>query len=143
MARKQAGGGREPPSPAVTVGYCQPPVHTQFRAGQSGNPAGRPKGSPNFKTEMRAALAAEVEVVIDGRPQRITKFRVVLEKLMSSASRGDFKAAALIVAMAQRIDDDVSPATTDQAEFTVDDRAILARYAAKIALKKVDGGGSE
>jgi hypothetical protein len=141
MARKQAGGGREPPSPAATVGYCRPPVHTQFRAGQSGNPAGRPRGSPNFKTEMREALATEVEVVIDGRPQRISKFRVVLEKLMSSASKGDFKAAALIVDLAQTVDNDASPATTDQTDLTLDDREILARYANKMAPKKVDDGG--
>src|SRR6202022_3261656 len=32
------------------VGYGKPPKHTRFRAGQSGNPAGRRKGVRNLMT---------------------------------------------------------------------------------------------
>jgi len=32
------------------VGYGQPPHHTRFKKGQSGNPRGRPCGSNNLKT---------------------------------------------------------------------------------------------
>lgn len=33
-----------------------PKEDTQFKPGQSGNPAGRPKGSKNFTTKVREAL---------------------------------------------------------------------------------------
>jgi hypothetical protein len=32
------------------VGYGRPPLATRFRAGQSGNPRGRPKGARNLST---------------------------------------------------------------------------------------------
>lgn len=38
------------------VGYCNPPIHTRFKPGQSGNPSGRPKGSKNFSTQMMEFL---------------------------------------------------------------------------------------
>ena len=38
------------------VGYGKPPVHAQFRKGQSGNPGGRPRGPA---TERAKALALQ------------------------------------------------------------------------------------
>ena len=35
----------------------KPPVRSQFKKGQSGNPTGRPKGTRNFKTDLKDALA--------------------------------------------------------------------------------------
>ena len=37
--------GSLPPPPKYEVGYGKPPAGTRFKPGQSGNPAGRPKGS--------------------------------------------------------------------------------------------------
>ena len=34
------------------VGYGKPPVHTQFKPGQSGNPKGRPKGAKNKRPKL-------------------------------------------------------------------------------------------
>ncbi len=140
MARKSRGEGRELPSPSYQVGRGQPPQHTQFQKGQSGNPAGRPKGSRNFKTELRNALAAEVVVQIDGKQQRISKFRAIVERLMSSASKGDFKAAALIVELGQKIDFEPLSATNDQIAISSDDQIILDRYVAQAALKMTKKG---
>jgi len=40
------------------VGYGAPPISTRFQKGQSGNPAGRPKGSLGFRTALRRACEA-------------------------------------------------------------------------------------
>ena len=37
------------------VGYGRPPQHTQFRPGQSGNPAGRRKGVRNLADRRASA----------------------------------------------------------------------------------------
>lgn len=142
MARKSRDEERKPPAPPYEVGHCRPPKHTRFLAGQSGNPAGRPKGTRSFKTELRNALAAEVVVQIDGKQQRISKFRVIVERLMSSASKGDYKAAALIVELGQKIDFDPISATNDQIELSSDDQKILDRYVVRTASKMTRKGGA-
>ena len=43
------------------VGYGNPPKHTRFPKGQSGNPKGRPKGRRNFKTDVKATLEARTK----------------------------------------------------------------------------------
>ena len=54
------GGGYE-------VGYGKPPTHSQFRPGQSGNPAGRRKGVRNLKTDVMRTLRTPVKVKEGGR----------------------------------------------------------------------------
>ena len=38
------------------AGYGKPPRHSRFKKGQSGNPKGRPRGSRNFSTDLKATL---------------------------------------------------------------------------------------
>ena len=38
------------------VGYRNPPQHTRFKPGQSGNPRGRPRGQRNLTTFSRLYL---------------------------------------------------------------------------------------
>jgi hypothetical protein len=44
------------------VGYGKPPLHSRFKKGQSGNPAGRRKGSLNFSSVLLATLNEKVVV---------------------------------------------------------------------------------
>src|SRR5215510_10011610 len=50
------------------VGFRKPPVHSRFKPGQSGNPAGRPKGTCNFKSDVRDTLQSVVKINDKGAP---------------------------------------------------------------------------
>ena len=63
------------------VGNKCPPKQSQFKPGQSGNPAGRPKGSTNLKTKIDKELRKPISVVKNGKPIRMTKGDVMVERL--------------------------------------------------------------
>lgn len=48
--------------PPARVGYGCPPVQSQFKPGQSGNPSGRAKGSQNLKTLFNKVLNEEISL---------------------------------------------------------------------------------
>lgn len=59
---------------------------TRFKKGQSGNPAGRPKGTKNTSAELRKAIAAEL-------PE-------ILRTLVAEARTGNAQAAAVLLSRA-------------------------------------------
>lgn len=74
------------------VGYGKPPKHSQFKPGQSGNRAGRPKGKRAFLDDLLAELSEIVSITENGRTQRVTKQRAVMKSAFAKASKGDFRA---------------------------------------------------
>ncbi len=50
------------------VGYRKPPAATRFKAGKTGNPRGRPKGSGNLATDLCAELSEQITVREGARP---------------------------------------------------------------------------
>ena len=76
------------------VGYCKPPVATQFKPGQSGNPAGaKRKAAPGSISEaLHNALMKKEKVVVNGRRQRLTRCEIISEKLTIRATTGDAEA---------------------------------------------------
>src|SRR3569832_225313 len=73
------------------VGYRQPPRHTQFRKGQSGNPRGRPKGSMNLEHLVRKRMTALVEVRENGKSRKIPMLIAILAKSAHEALHGRSK----------------------------------------------------
>lgn len=55
----------------------------RFQPGQSGNPAGRPRGVPNPNTKLRKAIAEHIPAIID--------------RLVTAARDGDVQAASLLI----------------------------------------------
>jgi hypothetical protein len=84
---------RLPGSP-YDLGYGKPPKDSQFAAGRSGNPKGRPKGSANLAAALNRALKEKVEIVEHGRRKSITKLDAAVKAMVNRAVKGDAKAAA-------------------------------------------------
>jgi uncharacterized protein DUF5681 len=75
------------------VGYGKPPRSACFRPGQSGNPGGRPKGARGLSAIVRAALLGEkLEVKLNGRRRRVSKFEVSIIQLANRAAQGQERA---------------------------------------------------
>jgi len=108
------------------VGYCKPPTSTQFKPGQSGYPAGRPKGSRNFKTEVRATLQTPVKINKNGRVRKISTQRASLMVLVRKALNGEQRAIEHLLGLAARFDEE--PIGIVATGVGVNDRAILDAY---------------
>jgi hypothetical protein len=83
--------------PSYEIGRGRPPRHTQFKKGQSGNRAGRPKGSKNFATVIESELKRRIIVTEDGRRKKITKREAVAKQLVNKAASGDSKAIPVLL----------------------------------------------
>jgi hypothetical protein len=67
------------------VGYGSPPIHSRFRKGQSGNPAGRPRISRDFATITRRMLLEQVTIIENGRKLTLSKQEVILRQIVNKA----------------------------------------------------------
>ena len=74
------------------VGRGNPPQHTQFRKGISGNPKGRPKGSKNLSTLIMEAARDHVTATVGGRTRKISKIQATTMQLATKAAGGDHAA---------------------------------------------------
>jgi hypothetical protein len=102
------------------VGYRQPPLNTRFKLGKSGNPNGRPKGTLNFKTDVKEVLKAPVKVTSDGRSKNISTQRAALLRLREKALSGDARALDKVIQLSQiynneEVSDLVTALATDDA----------------------------
>src|SRR6266516_1698725 len=70
-------------------GRGNPPKHTQFRKGQSGNKKGRPKGSKNLSTYIMQAARDHVTATVGGRSRKISKIQATAMQLATKAAGGD------------------------------------------------------
>lgn len=79
------------------VGYGRPPVGGRFRPGQSGNPAGRKKGSKNLASIIQAALDEKVVINTGGKRRSISKLEAAFIQQSNKAAGGDPKATKLMM----------------------------------------------
>lgn len=83
------------------VGYGKPPKEYQFKPGQSGNPKGRPKGTRNFKTDVKDTLKQPVRVKNDGKPKTVSTQHAALLRLRERALAGDGRSLDRLLGLAQ------------------------------------------
>jgi len=114
-----------------SIGYKQPPKSTQFQPGQSGNPAGRPKGVKNLATDLKEELEEKITVTEGGQSQQITKQRAMFKTLMAKALKGDSRASSVLIGLA------ISMEQTDSSQhivhvFPEEDLAIIENLKARL-----------
>lgn len=88
--------------PPYTVGYRKPPLHSQFRKGRSGNPAGG---------RRRKVLAELLEEALDrkvaqgGQRRRrpATRREAIVAALVEQAAAGDLRATKLLLDLLDKI----------------------------------------
>src|SRR5258708_10837881 len=93
--------GQASPPPAK-VGYGCPPVHSQFKPGQSGNPSGRAKGSQNLKTLFNKILSEEVSLREGAGVKKVSKAEAVLRGVVLGALKGDPRSMAMLLRLAEQ-----------------------------------------
>lgn len=96
----------KPKSPAAKrsykVGPGKPPLATQFKPGQSGNPAGRPKGSCSLKAAFDRAASAVTDVPgVSCETGKFTLLEAMMIRLFRAAMRGDMRAAERLIELAR------------------------------------------
>jgi hypothetical protein len=88
--------------PPAKIGYCRPPVHGQFKPGQSGNPSGRAKGSQNLKTLFNKVLDEEISLRDGADVKKITKAEAVVRGVVVGALKGDPRNVAILFRLAEQ-----------------------------------------
>jgi hypothetical protein len=71
------------------IGRGNPPRHTRFAKGRSGNPKGRPKGRRNLMSIMMDAARDQVTAMIAGKQRKISKIQATAMQLATKAAGGD------------------------------------------------------
>src|ERR1700745_3985945 len=117
--------------PDYVVGYGQPPLHTRFQKGRSGNPKGRPRGKKNVSTLLSAALDAAIIVVENGRRKKISKREAIITQLVNKSASADLKATQIVLAMLQDVEARADN-SSDSAAFTAADQEIIQRIQARM-----------
>jgi Family of unknown function (DUF5681) len=111
------------------VGYRRPPVHTQFKPSQSGNPKGRRKGQRNVHTVLNETLNQRITIREGDRTRSLTKLDGVILTMVSNALKGDAKAQASLITMMRSLGMiGEAPAVADAQPFTANDDAVLADF---------------
>jgi hypothetical protein len=114
------------PARDYPVGRGKPPVHTQFRPGESGNPKGRPKGHKNFATLAREILLRKISAKTPAGPKKMTIMEALLWRHVQNALGGDTKSLAAIIRLSTSAEG--SDGLPDPASLIAEDEAIIQDY---------------
>lgn len=121
------GKTRKSQSGDYRVGKNKPPVESQFRPGQSGNPKGRPKGKTTVHEQVSTLLARKIPVPENGVTRMMSLQETMLLAVGQKAVRGDLKAVAFLLNLREATRDNTST-LIDPASLAAFDQATLRRY---------------
>ena len=97
---------RKTKSTPCKVGYGNPPRHTRFRKGRSGNPRGRPPRDPAQRLKALTLQEAYRATVVreDGRMVPVTSMQAILRSQVELAAKGNVQAQRAIFAAVRRFE---------------------------------------
>ena len=93
-----------PHKPDYEVGYKQPPQHTRFKKGQSGNPRAKAKRSQDLASLLTEILDERVTMTENGQPRQITKREALVRRVIDRNVLGDPKAMQPFLRLMEEID---------------------------------------
>jgi hypothetical protein len=135
--KKQLTSGKEAPGKKkAQAGYGNPPMHTRFKKGHSGNPTGRPKGSLNRDVLLNRIVHKKLLVREDGKRKKVTKLEANYTQLVNKAAQGHLGASAQLQKLLDRAE---AKASSEKDGFDEDFKKFLrevakhsARHLAKV-----------
>ena len=117
------------------VGYGKPPRNTRFKKGQSGNPAGRARGTQNLTTLLIDTLNEPVVVTENGGRRTISKRQAIVKQLVNQSAKGDWRAVKLLVDMLHETEGGGEPEAAESS-FGEADQKVIEQLKARLNGKK-------
>jgi hypothetical protein len=117
------------------------PRDTRFKPGQSGNPAGRPKGSRNYWTMVKRLLDKKVTVTVSGKAQKMSLLEANLMRIGSDALNGDktMRSTVLQLGAALAAFSQANDASQNDIAFEAPDEDAMARIVARLVNRSTSG----
>lgn len=113
------------------VGYKKPPKTRQFKKGQSGNPAGRPKGIKNSSTLAYEIGNEMIDVTINGEAQQISFLEAVIRGMWNKGLKEQkLDTIRFLTELYDKRAHDMKHNSIEHDEYDV----VLARFMANCAL---------
>jgi hypothetical protein len=107
------------------VGRGNPPKHTQFKKGTTGNPKGRPKGSKNLATIIMEAARDTVAATVDGKQRKISKLQATAMQLATKGASGNHAAMAKFLDLYDEMESRAAAARPAQFPISAPDLDVL------------------
>ena len=121
-------------------GYGNPPTHSRFRRGFSGNPRGRPKGAKNFMTLVAKTSNEKVKLGKNG--PSVSKVEAALRRLVDGAAAGNPKHMHQLFVLQQWAEGRTEALAPAGEALTQADREVIAQIHARLKLYD-QGDGDE
>ena len=86
------------------VGYKKPPKISQFKKGQSGNPAGRRRVIVSAHSALASVVSRFVTVAGEDGEFRVSRLEAIFRKLVDNAMTGDPRSLKLLFDQLKQLD---------------------------------------
>ncbi len=116
---------KKAPKGDYDVGYAKPPAAHQHQPGQSGNPAGRPRGRPSFDELLLEEAACIVKLKAGDKVVHMDRDRALARKLFDLALQGNPRAMQLVMDRIRQAQAAEAAKADPEAPLTDDEIALL------------------